>query len=158
MIFLAAGLPDLPADAVGVLILLLISFFSWLKNRFGSKQETPPELELEEEDPMREVVWRRQLGEMLEPEPAPPPLPAEPVQAAAPASPPPLQTQVPDVSQREEELARAFEYQTRRKAGPASPHRRRLDSLLRSPHAARDAIVVREVLGPPLALRAARGE
>lgn len=161
MSLLADGFPDLPADAIGVLILLLLSFFSWLKGRFFSKSRPQPEFD--EADPMREVIWRRQVGELLEPEPPPlpapgSPQPARPAPPGLPASPPPLTAPAAELSPREEELARAFEHRGRRRRGADSPHRRRLNALLRSPHAARDAIVVREVLGPPLALRSPRDE
>jgi hypothetical protein len=59
---LAFDFSDLPGDAIGLLLLMIISFLGWLKNRFGQR-EIEEEPVSEEEERMREIVWRRQMGE-----------------------------------------------------------------------------------------------
>lgn len=167
---LAFDVSDLPGDAIGVLLLLLISLFSWLKNRF-SKPEEDPELFDEEEERMREIVWRRQIGEGDDrapwetdptvwhpstapppPLPEPPPLPATPPPRPVPSAKAPgfEEPKIRKVSERERRLSEAFEHRT----GPR-PRRSRspLEEALRSPGTTRQAILLAEILGPPLALR-----
>lgn len=163
---LAFDLSDLPGDAIGLLLLMLISFLGWLKNRF-SKPEEEPELD-EEERRAREIVWRRQIGEddgerapwetdptVWHPETAatPPPIPT-PKPARPPAIPQVVltpQAAAPKISEKEKRLAEAFENQTggRRRSTPRTP----LARALRAPGAARQAVLLSELLGPPVALR-----
>ncbi len=164
---LGFDLSDLPGDAIGVLILLLISFFGWLKNRFSKPEEEPEYLD-EDEERMREIVWRRQVGEADERAPwetdptvwhpetaSPPPLPVEPAEAAPPPAIPqavPFEaTSVPELSEKEKRLAESFEHLStgRRRSRPRSP----LGRALRRPGAPRQAILLSEVLGPPVSLR-----
>jgi hypothetical protein len=118
---------------------------------------------------MREVIWRRQTGGDPAPPPipeqAPPPLPGTTIQLDRPTRPsvaPPRkvpQPSPPKLSKRELELADAFESSLsspsrRRRTG----HRRQIDRMLRSPSAAKNAILLTEILGPPLALREESGK
>ncbi|MGB1129621.1 MAG: hypothetical protein ACPG4K_06200 [Haloferula sp.] len=150
---------EIPTEVVSVLFLLLISLANWIKNKVEQKKRE--ELGEEEEDPMREIIWRRQMGE-LEPEEepfrgGPPPMPTiridrrEPAAAPVQAAPPPIQPTV--VSEKEEGLAAAFEQNLGRRARRKSNHRSQVDRLLRSPYAAKNAILLTEILGPPVALR-----
>ncbi len=164
---LAFNIDDLPADAIGVLILLLLSLASWIKSRFFDKKEeeaAPPV----EEDPMREVIWRRQTEgppklERRAPVSPPMPPPMPPREKAPPGFDQAariLSREAPEVSARQAELAREFEHRAGSlgRRSRRSPHRRRVEALLRSPMAAREAVVIREVLGPPLALRSGHDE
>lgn len=158
---LAFDFSDLPGDAIGLLLLMIISFLGWLKNRFGQR-EIEEEPVSEEEERMREIVWRRQMGEQEDRAPwetdptvwhpekvAPPPLPEPPPLPATPAA---VKASVPKLSAREERLAEAFERKTkgrRRTAGRRAP----IGDSLRSPDATRRAVILAEVLGPPVSLR-----
>lgn len=163
---LAFDISDLPGDALPVLVFLLIAFFSWLKTRFDKQPEEEAELD-EQERRAREIVWRRQMGEPEErapwetdptvwhPEtanrPAPPPLP--PRQPTRQPTPPVQAFKEPvvrKVSEREQRLAAAFEH---RSGGRRRTARTPLGQTLRSPGATRQAVLLAEVLGPPLALR-----
>lgn len=163
---------DIPTEVISVLFLLLISLANWIKNRALEKKA---EQELEEEDPMREVIWRRQIGEPIdEPEfdesdfgeaeyrGGPPPMPTRsirvdpepvrvPVQTVEPVTPPPVRTTV--VSEKEAALASSFEQTVKRKKVRKTSHRSEVDRLLRSPSAAKNAILLTEILGPPVALK-----
>ena len=162
---LAFDLQDLPGEAITVLALLFFSFVGWLKDRLTTPKEEPPTFEDEE---MREVVWRRQMGEdseqtrmPWEPQKPPPPptirFDPKPAQRAPapppPPAPPALPKVVTKVSKRESDLANAFERSTRRKSGNRTSHRRNVDRLLRSPSAAKDGILLMEILGPPVGLK-----
>ena len=158
---LAFDTSDLPGEAITVILLLLFSFIGWLKKSFFDKPVEPP-ASMEDEE-MREVIWRRQMGENSEetrlpwetPETPPPPIrfdQPEIRQVAAPATPPAL-PQIVEVSKREDELADAFGRSTRRKLGRRTSHRRQVDRLLSSPSAAKDAILLMEILGPPVGLK-----
>lgn len=163
---LAFDLSDLPGDAIGLLLLMVISFLGWLKNRFGQRQEEEEPIS-EEEEQMREIVWRRQMGEEEERSPwetdptvwqpetaAPPPLPEPPpipVPAPAPVA---TAAPVPELSEREKRLADAFE-QEGRGHRKARARRNPIGESLRSPDATRRAIILAEVLGPPVSLRQA---
>jgi hypothetical protein len=158
MIPLLASL-EIPTEVISVLFLLLISLANWLKNRVVEKRER--ELE-EEEDPLREVIWRRQVGEEptpWQPSAGPPPMPTIRVDPRPPADTPvqapasPMRWQAPVVSQKEAALAAAFEASLERKPRRRTNHRARVDALLRSPSAAKDAILLTEILGPPVALK-----
>jgi hypothetical protein len=156
---LAIDIKDLPGEAITVLALLIFSLIGWLKDRFFTK---PVEPEPYEDEEMREVIWRRQMGETGREAQMPwelaeaetPTIRFDPpaVKVAVPA-PPPLPKRVAKVSRREEELANAFEHSTRRRSGRRTSHRKQIDRLLRSPSAAKDAILLMEILGPPLALK-----
>lgn len=153
---LAFDLKDLPGEAITVLALLIFSFLGWLKDRVIAKKVEPEPIEDEE---MREVIWRRQMGETGEdtrmpwesPEPTiqfdPPPVPM-----SQPA-PPPLPAPAVKVSARQEALANAFERSTRRQGGRRTSHRKQIDRLLKSPSSAKDAILLMEILGPPVGLK-----
>jgi hypothetical protein len=158
---LAFDIQDLPGEAVTVLLLLLFSFFGWLKNKFFDKPEEPEPFE---DDEMREVIWRRQMGEDSEktrmpweaPKPPPATIRVNPPairQAAPPPVPPVLPKKVTQVSKRERDLANAFERSTLRKTGRRTSHRRKIDALLDSPSAAKDAVLLMEILGPPVAIK-----
>jgi hypothetical protein len=154
---LAFDIKDLPGEALTVLLLMLFSFVGWLKNKFFDKPVEPPTFEDEE---MREVIWRRQMGEdspmpWEAPEQAPPTIrfDPKPVRAAAPPPMPPALPKVAKVSKREQDLANAFEKSTRRESGRRTSHRRKIDALLSSPSAAKDAILLMEILGPPIAMK-----
>ena len=157
---LAFDLKDLPGEAITVLLLMLFSFVGWLKNRFFDKPVEPPTFEDEE---MREVVWRRQMGEESEntrmpweaPEQTPPTIrfDPKPVREVAPPPIPPALPKVADVSKREHDLANAFERSSRRVSGRRTSHRRKIDALLSSPSAAKDAILLMEILGQPIAMK-----
>ena len=164
MIPLLANL-DIPAEVISVLFLLLISLANWIKNRALQKKQ---EEELEEEDPMREIIWRRQIGEpvdedVFEPvrDPVPPPMPSRsiridprpPVVTVAPAPVKPPAMKVRQVSEKEAALATKFEDSLGRKPRRRTSHRSEVDKLLRSPSAAKNAILLTEILGPPLALK-----
>lgn len=153
---------DIPTEVISVLFLLLISLANWIKNRALEKRQL--EEDVEEEDPMREVIWRRQIGELEEarefreePPPMPPRTirvdPRPPLIVATPsaATPPPLKKTV--VSEKEAALAAQFENAFSAKPRRKSRHRRQVDRMLRSPSAAKDAILLTEILGPPLALK-----
>jgi len=160
---------DIPGEVISLLILLLISFVSWLKNRVSPSQDEPWD---PEEDPHREVIWKRQTGQETEGHPwetasepppippvAPPPLP--PQSGPAPATPSWQRPERPTISRKEIDLAAAFERSTRRGSrGSAgrSHHRREVVALLRSPSAAQNAVLLREILGPPVALRTDSGD
>jgi hypothetical protein len=156
---LAFDIKDLPGDALPVLVFLLVAFFSWLKSRFGQKEEEAQELS-EEDERAREIVWRRQMGEREQrapwqtdptvwqpPAATPPPIRRE--------EPPPVPTfrkpVVVHVSEKERLLAEAFEHRAGR------PRRRQaataLGRALHSPGAARRGILLAEILGPPVGLR-----
>jgi hypothetical protein len=66
---------------------------------------------------------------------------------------PPARPVVPVVTARQAALAQAFESSQvvgkKRRTG----HRREIDKLLRSPSAAQNAILLMEILGPPVALK-----
>lgn len=153
---------DIPTEVISVLFLLLISLANWIKNRALAKRQV--EEDVEEEDPMREVIWRRQIGELEEAqefrgEPPPMPMqtirvdPRQPVMMATPppTTPPPLKKTV--VSEKEAALAARFENAFAASPRRKSFHRKQVDRLLRSPSAAKDAILLTEILGPPLALK-----
>ncbi|MEM9236055.1 MAG: hypothetical protein AAGB14_04700 [Verrucomicrobiota bacterium] len=156
---------DIPIEAISVLVLMLLSFIGWLKDKFFTKQEEAPDWEDEE---MREVIWRRQTGQDEPPPlpsrpepvatPAPPPLPPktirfdQPKQPAAVRQAPPEPPTPRELSERELQLANAFE-QTMPARRRRTGHRREIDRLLRSPSSAKHAILLTEILGPPLGLR-----
>lgn len=152
-----ADIFDLPAEAITVLAMLLISLISWIKSRFLDKPDEPEPFE---DEKMREVIWRRQMGEDSEetlmpwerPKPEPPKARAQPpaLPQAVPKFVPPAP---PKLSRREQQLANAFERSTRKKSGRRTGHRRKVDRMLSSPSAAKDAILLTEILGPPLAFK-----
>lgn len=152
--FLALDLSDLPENAIGLLVVVLLGLLSWLKEKVFSKgTEDEPPLLTEAE---REIIWRRQTESFPPPMPweAPPALPSPPKPVARvdrrPPAPPKITINRP--SAREEKLAQDFEFRTGRRPGKSS-HRRKVDDLLRSPYAARNAILLTEILGPPVSLR-----
>ncbi|MGB6220811.1 hypothetical protein [Haloferula sp.] len=155
---LAFDISELPGEALTVLFLLLISLISWIKDRFLTKPEEPQTFENEE---MREVIWRRQMGETGEETLMPweqPEAPSstirfdQPEPRAVVPTPPPLPPKPVKLSRREEELANSFERSTQ-KRGRRTSHRRQIDRMLRSPSAAKDAILLMEILGKPVALK-----
>ncbi|MBB5352889.1 hypothetical protein HNR46_003138 [Haloferula luteola] len=151
MIF-AINFSDLPADAIGLVVILLLSLLSVLKDKLFQRSREPDESEFTEEE--REIIWRRQV------ETLPPPLhratpPQIVIHSVVKPTPPLAPPQLPKVvapSDRELELARAFEVRGSRKG--RTGHRREIDRLLRSPYAARNAVLLTEILGPPVALKA----
>ena len=151
---------ELPTEVISVLFLLLISLANWIKNKVD--QRKLEDLEEEEEDPMRDIVWRRQMGELEEEQEyrgGPPPMPTirfdrpPPIPEPEPvvAKPSPIQPTV--VSEKEEALAARFEESFVKQGRRRSNHRSEIDKLLRSPSAAKNAILLTEILGPPLALK-----
>lgn len=163
MSVLAIGISDLPVDAIGILIILLVSFLGWLKNRFsGSGEGASVD---EEDDPMRDVIWRRQVGETESGRPwtdesaapAPPPLPPEPAPEirAEPVPESARRSSVPDLSEKQEQLARAFERNLAkaRRPGRTAGHLAELRTSLRAPDATRRAVLLGEILGPPVSQR-----
>ncbi len=159
---LAFDLRDLPGDAIFVLVALLLGFFQWLKGRFGRREEEE-EVLTEEEERMREIVWRRQMGDedarapwetdptVWHPDTAqPPPLPDPP--RATPEPPRFQPPALPELSEKEKRLAEAFERGTTPRRAP-SRSRTPLGRALRASGGARQAILLAEVLGPPVALR-----
>lgn len=177
------GIPD---EALTLLFLIALSLVNWIKNRFLAEQEKKQQ-EQAPEDPMREVIWRRQVGETADPREdprgrgGPPPIPApvsvpvsvpvppgtirfdpkpvpprrsRPPQAAPkPVPAPALRPVVPVVTARQAALADAFESSQRGGKTQRTGHRREIDKLLRSPSAAQNAILLMEILGPPVALK-----
>lgn len=171
MNFSYLAITDIPGEVISLAVLLLISLVSWIKNRSA---ESSHEYDEPLDDPYREVIWRRQTGQETEGQPwevesVPPPIPTSPPPLTR--TPPPLNpqtgpTQVPtgtpwqapkvaEVSKKEAALARAFERSSRSggRASRRNRHRREIDRLLRTPSAAQNAVVLREILGPPVALR-----
>ena len=158
---LAFDIGDLSGEAITVLAMVIFSLIGWLKNKFFDQPVEPPTFEDEE---MREVVWRRQMGEDSEqtqmpwedPKPAPATIHFDPPkvrQMATAVVPPALPKKVTKVSDREKNLANEFERSTRRMGGRRTGHRRKIDALLSSPSAAKDAILLMEILGPPVAMK-----
>lgn len=161
-----ADIFDLPNEAITLLFLIALSLVNWIKNRFLAEQEKKQMEEQASEDPMREVVWRRQMGEMVDQREfqgggaLPPPIPRgtirldpKPAASRPPRPVPPARPVVPVVTARQAALAQAFESSQvvgkKRRTG----HRREIDKLLRSPSAAQNAILLMEILGPPVALK-----
>jgi hypothetical protein len=155
---LASDLDDLPGNIVGLFVIVLLTLLGWLKDKFFAKPDADTGPEVSEEE--REIIWRRQTESL------PPPMPWQVPQqprvvvtgrrpAPVPVAPPAL-PKVRELSAEEMELARAFEIRDRRSR--RTHHRRRLDGLLRSPHAARQAILLREILGEPVALKSGSAE
>lgn len=154
------AIPDLPFDALGLLLLLLISFIGWVKNKFFDKEEP---FQSTDDEALREIVWRRQTGADTVPESPrdirPPTLPRSTIRIHRPTpavAPPPIPRTV--VSEREAALAEAFEHSMQVRPKPRSSHRRAVDRLLRSPAAAKNAILLTEILGPPVALKSANDD
>lgn len=157
-----ADIFDLPNEAITLLFLIALSLVNWIKNRFLAEQEKK-QMQQEAEDPMREVVWRRQMGETVDQREfqgggaVPPPIPRGTIRLdpkpAASHPPRPAPPARPVVSARQAALAQAFESSQvvgkKRRTG----HRREIDKLLRSPSAAQNAILLMEILGPPVALK-----
>ncbi len=189
-------LAAIDGEVFTVLIFLLLSLFSWLKTKFF-----PPEKEKkkksDEADPLREIIWRRQMGEEsvrmpwqsqareAPPEPprrqtqrpSPPPVPPpfaspprrhqalnpiinrEPTYPTPPPVPPPsaiqvaLETERPEISAEEAELARLFEGVSKSQHRGKRRHLRGLTAMLRQPASTRNAILLSEILSPPVALR-----
>ena len=165
------AIADIPSEVITLAILLLISLVSWIKNRSANSSN---EYEEPEDDPYREVIWRRQTGQDTEGQPweqesAPPPVPTTPppLQRTQPSgqtpTPPPLASggnlwqapEIAEVSAKEANLARAFERSLKSggRSSRRNNHRREIDRLLNTPAAARNAVLLREILGPPVALR-----
>lgn len=153
---------EIPTEVISVLFLLLISLANWIKNRIDQKKQEG--FEEEEDDPMREIIWRRQMGELEdEYRGGPPPMPTstievfgtppatEPEPELVRVSPPPISKTV--VSDKEAALAATFEESIGRKPRRRTNHRSQIDKLLRSPYAAKNAILLTEILGPPVALK-----
>ena len=153
---------EIPTEVISVHFLLLISLANWIKNRYDKKRQEG--LEEEEEDPMREIIWRRQMGELEETQEyrgGPPPMPSSTIRVdrrtpvlvttPAPVAPPPIKATV--VSAKEAALAATFEQSIGRKVRRRTNHRSQIDKLLRSPYAAKNAILLTEILGPPVSLR-----
>lgn len=100
-----------------------------------------------------------------EPQPAPPPPTARPVapvaQRAAPPPPPaaavppepPVQTVTADQKAAAHAYRKRFKFPTPSESRLLAAPRRSLASWLRDPDSLRHAVVLREVLGPPIALR-----
>jgi hypothetical protein len=154
-----ADLFDIPNEALTLLLLIALSLVNWIKNRFLTEQEKKQQEQVPE-DPMREVVWRRQTGETAVPRPppggrrSPPPIPAGTIRLnPRPAAAPPARRAVPVVTPRQAALADAFEKSQSSRKTSRTGHRREIDKLLRSPSAAQNAILLTEILGPPVALR-----
>lgn len=157
-----ANIFDIPNEALTLLFLIALSLVNWIKNRFLSEQEKKQQQQEEQvpESPMREVVWRRQTGEMADARPLPggrrrpPPIPAGTIRLnPQPAAAPPARRAAPVVSPRQAALADAFESSQASRKSTRTGHRREIDKLLRSPSAAQKAILLMEILGPPVALK-----
>ncbi len=147
---LAFDISDLPGDAIGLLVIVILSLLSGLKDKIFSKKETDEEQVFTEEE--REVIWRRQVETLPPPVPWQPPAAPKPVKAYQPApAPPPRLPTVKEPSREEIQLAHAFEIRTRRRR--RTSHRAEVDRLLRSPRAARNAMLLTEILGAPAALK-----
>lgn len=166
------GIPD---EALTLLFLIALSLVNWIKNRFLAEQEKKQEQA--PEDPMREVIWRRQVGEAVDPrenqrgrggppaipvpagtirvdpKPVPPRRSRPPQPSPVPVPAAPARPVVPVVSARQAALADAFESSQRGSKKRRTGHRREIDKLLRSPSAAQNAILLMEILGPPVALK-----
>ncbi|GAA5482196.1 hypothetical protein [Haloferula sargassicola] len=145
---LAFDVSDLPGDAIGLLVIVILTLLSGLKDKIFPKKDADEESVFTDEE--REIIWRRQV------ETLPPPMPWQPPAAPKPepvvaASKPPMLPEVREPSREELQLARAFEIRTRRRG--RSSHRAEIDRLLRSPRAARNAMLLTEILGPPAALK-----
>lgn len=180
-------LAKIDVEVLTVVVFLLVSFASWLKDKIPRSRNNEKTDQSAGQEALRELVWRRQMGEenlsmpwetkeVEEPplparrevapvrEMTPPPVPVThrpPRRSSPPTNPPPipgpsviqraLKTSRPEISAKEAELARSFEKISR--AG----HRRRARSkavikMLRRPESARQAILLREILGPPVSL------
>lgn len=164
-----ADIFDIPNEALTLLFLIALSLVNWIKNRFLAEQEKKQMEQMEQEaseDPMREVVWRRQMGEMVDQREfqgggaVPPPIPRgmirldpKPAASRPPRAVPPARPAAAVVSARQAALAQAFESSQVVGRKRRSGHRREIDKLLRSPSAAQNAILLTEILGPPVALK-----
>lgn len=159
MIFLA----DLPFDT-NIIVVLVAVIFAAIKAFIEKKNGTGQEEEINEEELYREyeAELRRQqeaMGQQMpsvsrEPEPEPEPVPQPVVQTAAPvvSNPRPIR---PTLSAAEKQALENFKKLSsgssrKRKVGPT---RSRVIRHLSSPTAAREALVLSEVLGPPKGLR-----
>ncbi len=203
-------LADIDIEVLTVLVFLLVSFATWLKEKISrsAKKEEPESSAAQ--DALREIIWRRQMGEESIPMPwetgkaaakeeapappvvprrsTPPPVPTGGREPSRPplapiigratravrSTPPPIpdtapaarsaratrsatqvaiETPRPKVSEEKQaELARAFE-QTSGARARRGARRNALTAALRRPESVRRAILLSEILGPPVALR-----
>lgn len=151
----------IPNEALTLLFLIALSLVNWIKNRFLEQQDKEQQ-EQSAEDPLRDVVWRRQMGEPVEQREfhreagTPPPVPRGTILLdPRPPVPPPVVLPAPRVvTKREAALADSFENSELRPPRRRTGHRKQIDALLRSPSAAQNAILLTEILGPPVSLKA----
>lgn len=163
-------LADFPFDS-NVIVILVAVIFAGIKaflerNQKGADEEVLPDYELEEEDraagdqrDYEAEVARRQAEMQIElpaPRPvveqSPPPLPG-----AIPVS----KAKKPTLSAAEKKALENLKRRSEQKAKPgrrrsSGPTRSRVIRHLSSPTAAREALVLAEVLGPPKALKKGR--
>lgn len=154
-------LAEIPEQLIFVVVMLVIAAIKALGEKFGKKPEQTYE-EYEEDDSVEadyeeytrqlrkrqaEILTRQQQAE------SPPPLPnAAPVVFEKPYNPPVVKK--PKLSAAEKNALENFQKTTpsRKKSSPigiGSTARARARRVLSSPNAARDAIVLSEILGPP---------
>lgn len=166
-------LAEIPDNLIFIIVMLVIAAFKALAEKFGNKnhedtyspEDAEPDYDYVEEyeeyqrqiEQQKREILARQQGR----EEAPPPLP--PVTETAPKvvihkpSPTPYQppvVQKPKLSSAEQQAlanlkSKPASSHRRKRSGYASTARARARRVLASPHAARDAIVLSEILGQP---------
>ena len=168
-------LAEIPDNAIFILVMLAIAGFKTLAEKFGQKSQDDVYQEYDENDSVETDYeeYTRQLRERQAEiiarqqgvEPAPPPLPvsipAAPQQAQQPEPKPykPPVVKKPQLTAAEKQALENLQRDStsprykRRKPGYAATARARALRVLSNPHAARDAIVLSEILGPPKSQR-----
>lgn len=172
MNLLADGSFEIPGMAVTAILVVIVSFFGWVKKRLLEEKQ---KAEDPEDARIRELIWRRQMGESVEqqqfydeievsrttgtitlhPQAKPPATPPPMVRPSSAPPPMPASARIPELSEQELAMASAFDSSTTRQSVAKTHRGREIDKLLRSPSAAKNAILLMEILGPPMALKPA---
>lgn len=161
-------LADLPFDP-NVIIVFAMMLFAGIKallEKTAQKKDTPPtdyyEEEEEDFDPYKEyeAELERQRAELeLTLPKAPPALPSIQEQKPTPVVRPavvakaPTQAKPRTLTAQEKEALKNFEQNSRSQRSSSASTKNRLQKHLASPTAAREALLLAEVLGPPKALK-----
>jgi len=156
-------LADLPIDP-NVIIVFGAVIFAAIKAFLERKQQKEAPLEEEYEEPFEDLYQeyeaelnrhREQAGLGIpEKKETPPPLPASTATPApTPSINPAFAPKKPKLSAAEKAALENFQRQTTPSRRPASSTKTRVMKQLASPTAAREALLLAEILGPPKAMR-----
>ncbi len=148
---------DIDERIIILILFVVISAFKWITEKIKTRGEQPHEISESLEDvyeDFREEIRQRQTAVQQQPSraQAPPPLPQAPPPRQTAQRPLPDHRKKVSISTEQKAAAARFEQLTARKNTHRGPNKA-IRALLASPHSARQAIILHEIIGKPKSMR-----